>query len=181
MRKSFELLKVKEEKEFNNIYCLEKKNNICFPPSYKIFINNFLVGENGISYEMFYHPTFKDKRYLSYFTFSLKPEIDFSGFNSIEDSILFSKEIEDKDDIDYLTIGHCAIGGILLGLKGDKKDFIYYYDPDGYPNTHTKIADNIFNFVSALKEVMQPEEYLDGVKFYQLYKNWGDKTWRVKE
>jgi hypothetical protein len=181
MRKGFELLKTNKENELNNIEVLEKNYGIEIPTLYKVFISNFLVGENSISYEMFHHPTFNDERYASYYIFSLKPEIDFSGFNSVENSILFSKEIEDKENVDYLTIGHCSIGGILLGLKNDKKDMIYYYDPDVYPYTHTKIADNIFGFVGGLEEVLQSEEYLEGVKFSQFYKNWGEDFWRIKE
>ncbi|MEW4923633.1 hypothetical protein [Algibacter sp. 2305UL17-15] len=129
MRKGFELLKTKKEAEIINIEALEKEHNLEIPPLYKVFVNSFSTEENSISYEMFYHPTFKDERYISYFTFSLKPEIDFSGFNSVENSILFSKDIEGKDDIDYLTIGHCSIGGILVGLKGDDVEKVFYYDP----------------------------------------------------
>ncbi len=130
---------------------------------------------------MFYHPKFKDERYISYYTFTDKPEIDFTGFNSVRNSILFSKEIEGKEDIDYLTIGYCSVGGILLGLKDDISDKVFYYDPDGCPETHIEIAKNIFEFVRGLKEVVQSEEYLDGVKYSQLYKNWGEDFWRVRE
>lgn len=181
MKKGFELLKTKQETKTINTEILEKEYNLEIPLLYKVFVNNFSTEENSISYEMFYHPTFKDERYISYCTFSLKPEIDFSGFNSVENSILFSKDIEGKENIDYLTIGHCSVGGILLGIKNDNKDKVYYYNPDSYPDTHLLIANNIFEFIKKLEEIIQPEEYLEGVKYSQLYKNWGDKVWKVRE
>ncbi|WP_010520244.1 hypothetical protein [Aquimarina agarivorans] len=122
---------------------------------------------------MFYHPEFKDERYISYFTFSKKPEIDFSGFNSLENSIIYSKEIEDTDDIKYLTIGYCSVGGIMMDLNDETQGQIYYYEPDAQNNAYQKIADNIFDFVRNLKEVFESEEHLEGIKYSQLYKKMG--------
>lgn len=181
MKRGIELLKSKKESDLIDIQLLEKKHNLNIPLLYKIFIDNFSTNENGISHEVFFHPEFNDERYISYYTFINKPEINFSGFNSVKNSILFSKDIEGKDDIDYLTIGHCSVGGVLLGLKNENRDKIFYYDPDGYPETHIEIANNIFEFIKNIEEVLQPEEYLDGVKYSQLYKNWGEDFWRVRE
>jgi len=115
MRKGFELLKSRNTINASNIESLERKYNLEIPLLYRLFVSNFSTEE--ILCEMFYHPKFNDERYISFYIFSPKPEIEFSGFNTAEKSILFSREIEGKDNIDYLTIGHCNVGGILLGLK----------------------------------------------------------------
>jgi len=181
MKKGFELLKTKDYTDIISIESLEKKYGITIPNLYRVFAQTFVLGENCISSDLFYHPKFNDNRYVSYFGYTKKPEIEFSGFNTIENSILFSIEIENKDDIEYLAIGYNTIGGISIGIKGDKKDVVFLYTPDGYPEEYTKLCDNIFEFMKGLEEIVQPEEYLDGVKYSQLYKNWGDDIWRVRE
>ena len=80
MRKGFELLKTRETSSEINFEKLEKIYNLETPLLYKIFINNFSTNEGSISYDVFYHPEYKDKRYLSYYSFLPKPEIDFTKY-----------------------------------------------------------------------------------------------------
>ncbi|AUC13916.1 hypothetical protein BTO06_01545 [Tenacibaculum sp. SZ-18] len=181
MKKGFELLRSRSISDQVNLINLEKKYNLEIPPIYKIFAKNFLLRNNSLSYETYIHPDHNDERYLTYYSYTLKPEIDFTGFNSIEDSMLFAKEIEQKDDIDYLTVGYCTIGGILLGLKGEHKDKTYYYDPDEYPQTHIELTNDIFDFVRGLEEILLSENELPKIKFSQLYKTWGTHSWLVKK
>lgn len=181
MKKGFELLKSRSISDQVNFINLEKKHNLELPPIYKLFAKNFLLKNNFTSHETFVHPNYNDERYLTYYSYSPKPKIDFTGFNSIEESILISKEIEQNDDIHYLTVGYCTIGGVLLGLKGENKDKIYYYEPDGHPKTHIELTNDIFDFVRGLEEKLVPENELPKIKHSQLYKKWGTNSWLVKE
>jgi len=180
MRKGFELLKTRRFDKSINFEDLEKNYNIIIPNLYKLFAETFVLDENCISYDLYLHPEYNDTRYLTYFSYLKKPEIEFSGFNTVVNSILFSKEIENKDNIEYLIIGHNTSGGIALGLYGDKKDIIFLYTPDGYPEEYTKLSENIFEFTRNLEEVCQSENEVDGIQYSKFYKNWGDKVWKVR-
>jgi len=180
MRRAFELLKTRKIEDSIDISALESSHGILIPDMYRLFAETFTLGKDCISFDLYFHPKYKDERYVSYFSYAKMPEIEFAGFNTPENAIIYSKDIEDKEDIEYLTIGYNTIGGIALGLKGDKKDVVFLYNPNRNPE-YTRLCDDIFEFVRGLEEILQPEEDLDGVRFDQLYKNWGDKNWQVRE
>ncbi len=180
MRRAFELLKTRKKEDSIDVGELERKHNILIPDLYKLFAETFILGEDCIAPNLFFHPQYKDERYVSYVLYNKDPEMQLEAFNTLENAILYAKDLEEKDDIEYLTVGYNVIGGIAVGLKGHKRDVVFLADPSEQPE-YTKLCNNIFEFVKGLEEVPQPEEYLDGVKFDQLYKNWGDTIWQVRE
>jgi hypothetical protein len=81
-------------------------------------------------------------------------------------------------------------GGISVGLEGKLRDKILITDmilPKTVPielkekNNITIISDNIFEFVRGVEVLDLEEDCMYGVKYSQLYKNWGEDFWRVRE
>jgi hypothetical protein len=71
-------------------------------------------------------------------------------------------------------------GGLFLATRQSEVDNIVLSIWDRDP-VYEKLADNIFEFVRGL--VLQPvkESELVEIKYSQLYKNWGEDFWRVRE
>ncbi len=70
-----------------------------------------------------------------------------------------------------------AGGGIYLGLNPQNSGKIYRVDWDGDENdTAIEIADDIFEFISKVKEV--PINSNDDNEYY---KNRGENFWRIRE
>lgn len=68
---------------------------------------------------------------------------------------------------------------LMLGVGEDNADKIYYFARhlDEYLR---EIADNIFEFFKYY-QIKVEESSLVNIEINQLYRNWGDKFWRVRE
>ncbi len=177
MKKGIELLFSRNLNDKIDIETLEKQYNIFLPPLYKLFIKSFLIGENKIFHE-YLHKETPHKTELTYFIYEPNPDIMFTGFNPIEQTFVF----KDIDDIwvekKYLPIGHCGFnGGILLGTTDKDKDRIILETVDLQPR-FSILSENIFEFIRGL--VLIDNQHCD-IDKTQLYKNWGEDFWRIRE
>ena len=152
---------------------LERKHNIKLPPQYRLFAETFLLGKNCLRVETYCEAGTEDCSYLP------NPKIGFEGFNTPEESILFAKEIENSDQIENLFIGHADIGGIAIGINGDRTDTVFLYDLPSYGNEYSLLANNIFEFVRELGEI-ENSELVSRLGRNRIYRNFGDNEWLVQ-
>ena len=181
MKRGFELLRTRPINEDLDIEALEESYSIKLPPLYRIFVETFVLGEDLIQSDR-YISSNGSKFHASYFVYEVDLEVMFGGFNDLNKVLSLKDEVEEWSSNGYLPIGYCGFnGGILLGTNGEDKDKIILHDFDGEVEFRP-IANNIFKFVRGL--VLKPIDEIhlkDNAKFDQLYKNWGEEFWRIRE
>lgn len=181
MRRGFELLTTRQIKGSIDIGKIEAEYSVKLPPLYRIFVETFVLGEDLIKSDK-YISSNGSLFHASYFIYEINKEVMFGGFNDLDKTLSLKDEDEKWSSNGYLPIGYCGFnGGIVLGTEGDKADKVILHDFDGEME-FTHLANNIFEFVRGL--VLEPvdENHLKGdVKFEQLYRNWGENFWRVRE
>lgn len=180
----FEILRTRNED--NNF---SEKHTEILPPLYKLFSNLFELGDDQFNYDkyfleeknklfhcqvLYYYPRGKDEN-----------NITFTHFDTIETVINNWDEKQGYTDIDIsqglLRIGGIALGGgIFIGKEPSNLDqvFVHIWDSD---QGIEKLEDNVFEFVKKLRLVPDNESLTGNIKHSQLYKNWNEDFWRIKE
>lgn len=182
----FELFKTRPFNDILDIPKFEKDNNILLAPLYKTFISTFYVGKDKIIGEMLMHPKFGFKVDLMSMTYYPNEKAillyNFLGLDDIKNiySELFSEDIEITQN-NLLPIGECGMSWMLMvGLKGINADNIFLEKPDMSPR-FIFIAENIFEFIRGLVQEEDKFGNIGNYNFSQLYKNWDEDFWRVRE
>lgn len=149
------------------------------PPIFKIFSSIFILGHNSIRNEYYFDS--KENYYFPIFSIYFDDGI---SYVSIQDFIGLN-EISEASPISYLEkkmikIANSNDGGgvqIFLGYDSVGSDEIYKASWDSWDEEGKliKLADNIFEFVKNLKSI----KLLDTPN--NLYRNWGEDFWRVRE
>ncbi len=192
MNKGFQLLRQKAENENYDIKALENEYNIILPPQFRFFVSYFYVSNDCFIIDKFYHPIYKIlypfvEIQFCPLVYSQNRPISITGFEDIES--LFKEwafsihEVEWKE-YSLLRITNISTGGnLFLGTVGDMTDCIYRVDWASGNRESEKIANNILEFILGLESLEMPTEIMitRGVKYSQLYKNWGEDFWRVRE
>jgi hypothetical protein len=186
MKRGFELLKTRSLDDVIDVSSLEKEYSIELPYLYKLFLQTFKIEEKLIYTDRVYSRHFDDFFECSYFRTELDHDnIMFTGFLPIEQSFHIRETMYDKDDEiitkGYLPIGHSALNATLhLGTNGDEKDMLILESDKSQRFTNLQV--NIFEFVRSIVLVEVDRDFMvDGILHSQLYKNWGEDFWRVKE
>jgi hypothetical protein len=186
MRRGFELFKTRALSDTIDFRSLENAYSIKIPPLYKLFLNTFYVGEDLIYYDKFFLDRDKDHFECSCFYSELtKDQAMFTGFLSIERSLeLFNSVYGYDEEIiqrNLIPIGTTASSKtIFLGTQNEDIDLLFM-DTD-LSGEFINLDVNIVQFVqSIVLEPLGDDELRRGTKFSQLYKNWGEDFWRVKE
>jgi len=181
MKRGFELIPTRPISESLDIDKLENSYSIKLPPLYRAFVETFVLGEDLIISDK-YCSSNESLLHASYFVYEENREVMFGGFNDINKALSLKNEVEEWNSNGYIPIGYCGFnGGIVLGTEGESVDEIILHDFDGDVE-FMPIAKNIFEFVRGL--VLEPiyEAHLkDNVKFDQLFMNWGEDFWRVRD
>lgn len=168
-------------------WSIVEDNWVKLPQLFKTFHEIFDISTVG-NYFMF---AYINKNNVETFGFYTHPMIK----NIILDTIFqpldlkknLFKVLDLDDSIDKETyennvipIAYCPGGELLmLGVGDENADKIYYYVR--YHDDRLKfIANNIFDFFKEY-HIKIDETYLLGIRLEQLYRNWGDKFWSVKE
>ncbi len=105
--------------------------------------------------------------------------------NELKNQVTKSLDLEDETDSqtykdNVIPIAYDSGGALLmLGVGEDNVDKIYYYVRH-LDDKLKIIADNIFEFFKDY-HIEIDETYLNGKSLDQLYRNWGDKFWSVRE
>ena len=190
MKGGFKLLETRAIDNNIDIIQYEKLIGRKIPALLSIFLKTFIVQENCIKKEfykydnnLFYCGTFRYKQCK----FSSKyPDnfIVFDDFVSVENSVnSYIENHQYNHDIrinDMLCVGIAGDNnGIFVGIDLEMCDKIYFVtESDFY-----QIADNIFDFVRSIEFLSNTEDMqvMDDVPYSQLYRNWGEDFWRVRE
>jgi hypothetical protein len=187
MEKGFQLIRTRDIREIIDVSRLENEYQVSFPPLYKLFCQLFDAGEFKV--EEYLHPTLKEKLICSgtyYFPKGLgENNIGITSLYSVDMVLKKRLNVEGYTDEDLdrglIRIADIGLGGgLFLATRQSEVDNIVLSIWDRDP-VYEKLADNIFEFVRGL--VLQPvkESELVEIKYSQLYKNWGEDFWRVRE
>lgn len=111
--------------------------------------------------------------------------ISFEGFTNFEiaSNIYSEKEkfgYDDAREKGLFVVGYGASSsGVFVGLLEKNKDQIFYLSESYF----YKIADNIFEFVRGIEFLSNEEDpnIMQEVPYNNLYRNWKEDFWRVKE
>jgi hypothetical protein len=197
MKRGFELL-TKKNTTFN-IAELEQQYNVTLPPLFKLFLNYFDICGN---YSVMFDKVLLKSNYEIYFrSIAFKPQM-YGGTFPLKLGLfpivpedyamslpqLFKSFHDDRYEPEWAEYGMYRIftvmyGGIFVGTRAGEEDAIFrvlWEMGDGLPE---KIANNIFEFINELEELPMEEEFFEhyGFQLNQLYKNWGEDFWRIRE
>lgn len=110
----------------------------------------------------------------------------FFELENLKDQLSISLNLEYEEDLETfneyvipIAADHANDALLMLGIGEENSDKIYYYVRH-WEERLKLIADNIFEFFRDY-EIKIDESYLNDTGFEMLYRNWGDKFWRVKE
>ncbi len=176
-----------KNKEFEKI--LEIKE---FPMFFRIFLQNYEVGDRMLQNEMlFINGNFeiflKFQMFDNHLLFSENYNATIDKILDYEDLYLefdnFTKKKENWHELGLLKIGYLFYGDILLiGMEENNKDEIWRYGNGILSEITCKLDDNIFDFFNRLK-ISVDTDLLDewNIKESQIFKNYGESFWRIKE
>lgn len=183
LKRGFELLRTRPLNEKVLFSELESKYGVQLPPVFKKFSEIFDVSEVNIHVKYVYNEN--QTQYCGgvvYFPENYDKDNDdimFHNFHSLESTISGFEDDDDWEEAGLLPIAMCGHGGaVLLGTRDEDKDciFIQTMTQEVY-----KISSNIFDFIRDLVMIAVSEEDLyNGIKFRQLYQNWDEDFWRVR-
>ena len=195
LKKGFELLKTRSINETISFINIERYLGINIPPIYRLFYENFSIPKDNLD---FWYRTAKEqnKQFLSQEYIGYQKEKLYTSIIYDYEQIIRCPEAYDeyrKYDLpdgeinlfyEKILLPFCDCpaynrdgGGIGVGTQGEEIDkIILIRDPEDEEQVEI-IADNIFNFVRGLESFVAWDE--PNVK--NLYKNWGEDFWRVRE
>lgn len=182
MRTLFELLRARPLNDSVDIESLEKQAGIVLPPIYKFFVQSFYLGEKQIYREQYYNEFYKDYFDCSSYIYTSNEDVGFSHIIEIENSFNVWNS-NGLGDICYEKKLFPIISGNFssyVGLEKDFEDKIIMLKP-GFKNSEIILSDNIFEFVRGIEILELKEDFMMDIKYSQLYKNWGEDFWRVRE
>lgn len=157
------------------------------PLLFKTFHDNFEISSIG-NYFSFAYSKDNSIETFGYYTHPIIKNITLDTIfklDDLENQLQELIEHEKANDIEpcaekIIPIAYDSNGALLmLGVGEDNADKIYYYVRH-WDERLKLIANNIFEFFKDY-HIEIDEAYLRGVTLDKLYKNWGDKFWRVRE
>lgn len=172
----------------NDLESLKKDLNLELPEKYILFTSLFEMGEGELRDPKFLDPKFPTPSECGSILIkpnSFKGEYLFSGFFN-QQELLRDWNNYSNDSSEFLSHGLLRIanigigGGIFLGMKGSKRDQIFLVNWDS-DEEYQLLAENIFEFSKLLFFEEDKINLGSDREYSQLYKNWGEDFWRVKE
>ncbi len=158
------------------------------PPIFSTFIKNYAIGKDGfkINYLKFNEDLiqltsitfFSDNGYENSVSHFFSPE-------ELENELKsYAAQFDDYHKQGFIRIGLFDISdSILLGVTKENSDTIWKLNGDWGDDRpyKEKLADDIFEFINSLKEVIIKVNLLARkIDEKKLYKNWDEDFWRVK-
>jgi len=163
---------------------LEDRFGLQLPPIYKSFITNFLpffkyhkirLNNGAGGFHAILAPCYNrtNESPLSIDD----DELSFESFKEVDEMLDFNASHTRKPEGMLFIANHGYSGGLLLGIDESNRDCIYHKAEGG---DIVFEANNVFDIVRRLTYV---EDQLGPVEVNskQLYKNWGEDFWRVRE
>lgn len=162
------------------------------PPVYKVFTQVYQLGrEQSLNSPMYFDERYNEKLSVSRLIYSPNPEnVIFGNLFNLDESLEIEDHLFELDDpireMNVRIIGEDGTGHFffMVGIASDNMDSIYIESSDFSfqgGNRLTKVAENIFQFMSSFDFIEMEDGIGYGVEYSQLFKNWGEDFWRVKE
>lgn len=176
----------------NSLELAELLNEVLIPPYFKLFLNQFEIELDYIAENIVYFN--EEKYYFSKLEMFNNEIVDGEEYYSIIDYIFsyhrlleevekYKKKEENWNKLGLMQIGLMHSSDVLLiGVEKENQDQIWRYG-QGMGIVTCKLNDNIFDFFSRLKLVID-EEALNEIgvnNAEKFYRNWGEDFWRVRE
>lgn len=169
--------KIDEKLDLDNILEI----NHCY--HFKLFHSTFDSNSYADSYFNYYN----DEMKITYgfgatshnFKLNLEEFIEPSKIMESKNRIYVDQEDMDPIEQNFLPIGICSMNQILLLGVGESNLDEIYLDTFFKEPRFQFIANDIFEFLRGIE--LEPKNYGDFKDFSQLYKNWGEDFWRVRE
>jgi hypothetical protein len=182
MKTGFELIQAREISYQNKITAMEKKNGVTLPPLYKLCASYFELGSYKSEKYIIKSNEFKDSLIIPKYNGNEYIEWDFFSIENVFEHYSSLLGYGDEDmEMGLLRIAPISFGGsIFVGIRENNMDKVILSLWDKFPVYET-LADNIFEFIHNFKVLKTPEDELIDAKYSQLYKNWGEDFWRVRE
>jgi len=188
IKKSFHLFEPRSLTEKLDVELFETENSVKLPVLYKEFLKSFHI--NKVLPEVYLMPEFKDTFGIGRFYYVPKIEDLFLGeMFSLEKALEVRNRLYVKEDEvfsqGYFPFGEDSSGHFILmvGIGENNYEKIYVESPDQSfqeGERFTLLANNTFEFIRGL-EYIEREKLSNDVQYTQLYRNWGEDFWRVRE
>lgn len=157
------------------------------PPIYRLFAETFVLQRESIHRPGFTSLKDDSMRTCATYTIHIDEEDDqmelYDFFSVDEISEVRQRlydgqgELKEKGLLPVGSGSHDII--ILVGTLNPAVDHVFL--EKNYGSRLIKVADNIFQFLTMFKFQELEEVFIKPYKFSQLYKNWGDDTWKVRD
>ncbi len=190
MQRGFELLETRKFGESLNVEEVEKQFGFTLPPFYRLFIETFETGTKSLKSECFFNPKRNEKYILTAPLFEpLKDNekwfLSISSFFSIQEIFndwnSYLKNEKEWDEFKFLRISDIGQGGgLFVSTRPVDVDVIYQVVWD-WEEPYFKVADNIFEFIKGFTLPPATNPLPENYETSQLYKNYGEDFWRVRE
>jgi hypothetical protein len=190
MRTGFQLIKTRQLSDRVRILEIENQLGFSLPPLYKLFIENFEIGKNSFVNDVFLN-TKRNENYLLNAPLYEPLKDNEKWFLSISYFDDINKVVNDwksylcyeKEWLEYRFLRIADIGqggGLFVSTKDEYLDEIYQVVWD-WEEPYFKVADNIFELVKGFVMPDLTGIIADNYQTSQLYKNYGEDFWRVRE
>lgn len=186
MRQGFELLEIRSINSKINVESFEIANGLKLPPIYKVFIESFEIGTSGFKGEKFLHPNWGDIVDITVIQYLPNPDqiVVYEMFSIEKAFEVLESLYQDNSEVmrlKLLPIGECASNGMLMvGIDAKNQDQIFFEQPHS-DHSIKLVAEDIFKFMRGLVQLTDEQGNIGKYKFSQLYKNWGENYWRIRE
>jgi hypothetical protein len=183
----YNALELRSLEDKPDIDFLQRSLGFELPNMYKFFIEAFQVGDGKVRYEKFLNPE-NDKIVpcvsVQFLPFKGGKELFFNGLFSIEELISdwksYTSSSKEWQNYGMLRIADIGVGGgLFLGIKDSMRDKIYRVVWD-WDEDYEFVANDILEYYKGLG-VDEDFSNMRKYKYSQLYKNWGEDFWRVRE
>jgi hypothetical protein len=173
----FDLLKARGAEDNLDIDAMEKQYGLQLPPLYRLFAQTYHLGETKLFRPEYWDEQKKRLFPLMGYIFEKNHEAGFSYFISLEEAFANWKAEDDKE---YFPIAGGNYAGIYVALTPPEVDKVIL--DTCLSNRYIVLADNVFEFVRNIEVKLIDREYLyTDFSTEQLYKNWGEDFWRIRE
>lgn len=164
------------------------------PPLFQKFIKHYRVGYGALFSEVIV-PDEKtmDRHVLTVKTMYEDIEVEGEKYHAVLDYIFdydrLSKELlkyhgreENWNKLGFVQIGLMHWDDVLLlGMTNENRDQIWRYGGGLAAKTHSKLEDDVFKFLSRLRESVDLEALEEWkISIGQIYRNLGEDFWRVR-
>lgn len=190
MRKGFELIRTRGLSDKIKITEIENQLGFTLPPKYRLFIEHFETGKGSFINDVYLNPKRNENYILNAPLYeplndNEKWFLSVSNFDNIDKVANDWKSYlcHEKEWIEFKFLRIADIGqggGLFVSTRNEDLDAIYQVVWD-WEEPYFKVVDNIFELV---KGFIMPDingAIQDNYNTSQLYKNYGDDFWRVRE